>query len=106
MRYPQGGGLTDERRALREKLWSQAAERFQCDENTVIAHDLRVTVRSVQRWREARSQDGTRALASEGPASVALLSNELFTVLERELAKGPVAHGWPDQTWTLQRSRR
>ncbi|WP_374701905.1 winged helix-turn-helix domain-containing protein [Streptomyces sp. CB02959] len=24
-------------------------------------------------------------------------------MLEQELAKGPVAHGWPDQTWTLQR---
>jgi catechol 2,3-dioxygenase-like lactoylglutathione lyase family enzyme len=24
-------------------------------------------------------------------------------VLERELDKGPVAHGWPDQTWTLSR---
>jgi hypothetical protein len=22
--------------------------------------------------------------------------------LETELDKGPVAHGWPDQTWTLQ----
>jgi len=24
-------------------------------------------------------------------------------VLERELLKSPVAHGWPDQTWTLSR---
>ncbi len=24
-------------------------------------------------------------------------------MLERELVKGPVAHGWPDQTWTLSR---
>jgi transposase len=32
-----------------------------------------------------------------------LLSDELFAVLEQELAKGPVAPGWPDQTWTLVR---
>lgn len=32
-----------------------------------------------------------------------LLSDELFAALEQELAKGPVAHGWPDQTWTLSR---
>ncbi|MGC9537280.1 helix-turn-helix domain-containing protein [Streptomyces sp. UG1] len=32
-----------------------------------------------------------------------LLSDELFAVPEQELAKGPVAHGWPDQTWTLSR---
>ncbi|WP_405806486.1 MULTISPECIES: helix-turn-helix domain-containing protein [unclassified Streptomyces] len=70
----------------------EAAERFrQGDENTVIAHDLRVSVRSVQRWRKAWSQDGPRALASKGPASLALLSDELFAVLEREPAKGPVA---------------
>ncbi|MEU0429993.1 winged helix-turn-helix domain-containing protein [Streptomyces canus] len=31
------------------------------------------------------------------------LSEALFAVLEQELAKGPVAHGWPDQTWTLSR---
>ncbi|WP_231406423.1 hypothetical protein [Streptomyces sp. MC1] len=29
------------------------------------------------------------------------LSESLFAVLEQELAKGPVAHGWLDKTWTL-----
>ncbi|MFE9974132.1 winged helix-turn-helix domain-containing protein [Streptomyces hirsutus] len=101
MRYAQGGGLTDERRIFREKLRMEAAERFRHgDENTVIAHDLRISVRSVQRRRKAWSQGGPRA-ASKGPASLPLLSDDLFTVLERELLKGPVAHGRPDQTWTL-----
>ncbi len=104
MRYAQGGGLTDERRAFREKLRMKAAERFALgDESVVIAHDLRVSVRSVQRWRKAWLLDGPRALASKGPASLPLLSDELFAVLEQELAKGAVAHGWPDQTWTLSR---
>lgn len=104
MRYAQGGGLTDERRAFREKLRMEAAERFQQgDENAVIAHDLQVSVRSVQRRHRAWSQGGPSALASKGPASLPLLSNELFVVLERELFKGPVAHGWPDQAWTLAR---
>ncbi|MFJ7181550.1 helix-turn-helix domain-containing protein [Streptomyces massasporeus] len=72
MRYAQGGGLTDERRAFREKLWLQAAERFrQGDENSVIAHDLRVSIRSVQRWRKAWSQDRPRALSSKGPIAAA-----------------------------------
>jgi len=57
----------------------------------------------VQRWRRAWAEGGTRALASKGPASLPLLSDELFAVLERELDKGPLAHGWPDQTWTLAR---
>ncbi|WP_415923445.1 helix-turn-helix domain-containing protein [Streptomyces sp. WI03-4A] len=89
MRYAQGG-RTDRRTAtFREKLRMEAAERFrQGDENTVIAHDLRVSVWSVQRWRRAWSQNGLRALASKGPASLPLLSDELFAVLERELAKG------------------
>ncbi|MFF4489514.1 winged helix-turn-helix domain-containing protein [Streptomyces sp. NPDC001544] len=104
MRYAQGGGLTDERRVFREKLRMEAADRFRHgDENTVIAHDLRVSVRSVQRWRKAWSQSGSKALVSKGPASVPLLNDDLFAVLERELLKGPVAHGWPDQTWTLSR---
>jgi hypothetical protein len=46
MRYAQGCGLTDERLAFREELRTEAAERFaQGDENAVIAHDLRVSVR-------------------------------------------------------------
>jgi transposase len=81
-----------------------AAERFaQGVENAIIAHGLRVSVRSVQRWRKAWSEGEAGALASKGPASLPLLSDELFAVLEKELARGPVAHGWPDQTWTLSR---
>lgn len=84
------------------------AERFrQGDENPVIAHDLRLSVRSVQWWRRrAWSQNEPLALASKGPASLPLLSDELFAVLERELANGPVAHGWPDQTRSLSHGSR
>ncbi|CAM5334537.1 Transposase OS=Streptomyces alboniger OX=132473 GN=CP975_00125 PE=4 SV=1 [Streptomyces alboniger] len=59
----------------------------------------------MQRWRRAWSQGGLRALASRGPASLPVLSDELFAVLERELDRGAVAHGWPEQTWTLSRIR-
>jgi hypothetical protein len=34
MRYPQGGGLTDERRAFRERLRIKAAERFRHGDRT------------------------------------------------------------------------
>ena len=30
-------------------------------------------------------------------------SDEQFSVLDAELERGPVAHGWPDQKWTLNR---
>jgi transposase len=104
VRYAHGGGLTAERRAFREQLRMQAADRFtQHEDNAVIAYELRVSIRSVQRWREVWTQGGRSALASRGPASLPRLSDSLFTVLEAELDRGAVAHGWPDQTWTLAR---
>ncbi|CAL9671557.1 hypothetical protein SUDANB15_07432 (plasmid) [Streptomyces sp. enrichment culture] len=94
MRYPQGGGLTAERREFRERLRLEAAERFERGEtNAVVAKELRVSVRSVQRWRRAWAESGSRALESSGPASLPRLSDEQFAQLERELAKGPAAHG-------------
>ena len=104
MRYPQGGGLTTQRREVHERLRLEAAERFALgQDNALIAKDLRVHVRSVQRWRKAWSEDGEAALASKGPASLPVLSDELFAKLEAELDKSPEAHGFPDQTWTLAR---
>jgi transposase len=104
MRYPQGGGLTDERRAFRERIRMEAVEMFAAGQgNTVVAKQLRVSVRSVQRWRRSWQHGGSQALRSRGSAARPKLSEALFAVLEQELAKGPVAHGWPDQTWTLAR---
>jgi hypothetical protein len=65
--------------------------------------DLRVGIRSVQR----RGRPGYEAVPGlwglKGPASLPLLSDALFAVLEAELDKAPAAHGWPDQAWTLAR---
>lgn len=71
--------------------------------SAVIAKELRVSVRSVQRWRRAWQDSGQPALRSRGPACRPKLGQALFSALEVELAKGPVAHGWPDQRWTLAR---
>lgn len=96
--------MSDERRRFREGVRLLAAERFTLgDRNAVIAKDLRVGVLSVQRWWRAWSKGGPRALRSAGSASPPRLSEAQFTVLEAELAKGPVAHGRPDQRWTLSR---
>ncbi len=70
--------------------------------STHVAKELRVSVRSVQRWRQAW-KGGPSGIRSRGPASRPRLSNALFAVLEEELAKGPIAHGWPDQRWMLAR---
>jgi hypothetical protein len=91
MRYPQGGGLTAERRAFRERIRLEAAELFAVGQaSAVIAKELRASVRSVQRWRPAWQDDGPDALRSKGPASLPKLSAELFAVLEQELDKGAV----------------
>ncbi|MFD5665528.1 helix-turn-helix domain-containing protein [Streptomyces anthocyanicus] len=89
MWYPQGGWLTPERRQSRQELRLQAAEGFARGEaSSVIAMDLRVRVRSVQRWRRTWDEGGPRALRSRGPAALPRLSEKQFTQLEAELAKG------------------
>ncbi|MFI8944310.1 winged helix-turn-helix domain-containing protein [Streptomyces syringium] len=104
MRYPQGGGLTDERRQFRERVRLEAAQMFADGQsNGLVAKQLRVSVRSVQRWRRDYEAGGEAARRSTGSAGRPNLSDELFAVLEAELDKGPVAHGWPDQRWTLAR---
>ncbi|MDX3763225.1 winged helix-turn-helix domain-containing protein [Streptomyces mirabilis] len=104
MRYAQGGGLTAERQPFRERIRLQAAELLAVGHgNAAVAKELRVSVRSVQRWRRTWEEGGEHALASQGPVSRPKLSEALFAVLERDLAEGPAAHGWPDQTWTLSR---
>lgn len=72
-------------------------------DNAAVAKELRVSVRSVQRWRRSWRDRGAEGLQSRGPASHPKLNDALFAVLEEELARGPVAHGWPDQSWTLAR---
>ncbi|MER6564183.1 helix-turn-helix domain-containing protein [Streptomyces sp. NPDC001027] len=87
-----------------KRIRLEAAEQFVAGVSKAeVAKDLRASVRSVQRWRRAWHDAGAEGLRSAGPVCVPKLSEALFAVLEQELAKGPVAHGWPDQTWTLAR---
>ncbi|MFE1199805.1 helix-turn-helix domain-containing protein [Streptomyces olivaceoviridis] len=65
-----GWGLIAERRAFREKIRFRAGEGFAAGEKTaVIAKELRVSVRSVERWRRAWREGGMEALRSAGPAN-------------------------------------
>ncbi|MDH6222472.1 transposase [Streptomyces pseudovenezuelae] len=97
MRYAQGGGLTAERRQFRERIRYEAGERFARGEKTaVIAKDLRVSERSVERWRRAWREGGMDALATAGPPKVPRLSDGQFAELEKESARPPAEHGWED----------
>jgi transposase len=69
----------------------------------VVARELRVSVRSVQRSGRAWAESGSQALESSGPAPLPRLSDQQFAQLKRELAKGPAAYGWMDQRGTLDR---
>ncbi|MFD7880238.1 winged helix-turn-helix domain-containing protein [Streptomyces sp. NPDC059766] len=104
MRYAQGGGLTDAGRAARERVRLQAVERFERKEtNKVIAAVLRVSERSVERWRKAWRGQGEIGLLSKGSPGRPRLGPVQMERLERELERGPLGHGWPDQRWTLAR---
>jgi putative transposase len=106
MRYAQGGGLTPGEQEKRELLRLEVAERFaRGDRVEDIARDLRVTARSVRRWRHAWRTGGADALRSRGPMAVERLSGAQWERLERELRRGPLAHGWKDESqgWTLKR---
>ncbi|CBG75982.1 conserved hypothetical protein [Streptomyces scabiei 87.22] len=63
MRYAQGGGLTPQGQAAREQVRMLAADCFARDEkNVVIAKRLRVSVRSVERWRRSWREGWRQAL--------------------------------------------
>jgi putative transposase len=105
MRYAQAGGYTPGEQAVRERLRLVAAERFERGDATAeVARELRVTGRSVMRWRRAWESGGVEALLSKGPAAVERLSAGQWARLEAELRRGPLVHGFEDdQRWTLKR---
>src|SRR6185312_10766279 len=81
-RYAQGSGLTPERQAFREGLRLEAAGRFAAGQDSLlIAKELRVHVRSVQRWRRARRPRGPRRC---GPARRTRAALDAWLVFEDE----------------------
>ncbi|MFC8721051.1 helix-turn-helix domain-containing protein [Kitasatospora sp. NPDC057198] len=101
MRYAQGGGSTDAERAARERIRQQAVERFEGGEKSRgVAAALRAGVRSVERWRRQWREGGSGGIASKGSPGQPRLSGNQIAMLERELERGPLAHGRQDQRWT------
>jgi transposase len=96
--------LTDAERAGRERVRLQAIAGFEAGEkNREIASALRVSERSVERWRRQWREEGLAGVASKGLPGRPRLSDKQRARLERELERGPLAHGWADQRWTLAR---
>jgi transposase-like protein len=95
MRYAQGGGLTAEGRRRREQLRLEAVQRFERRVPTAdIAAALRVTERSVRRWRRAWQAGGPAGVASRGQAARCLLDERQLAALDAALEAGPLASGW------------
>jgi transposase len=106
MRYAQGGGLTAEGRRRREQVRLEATRRFeQGAPAAAIAAELRVSERSVRRWRHAWRAAGEAGLASRGQAAQCRLDEQQLAALDLALEAGPLAAGWNDQRWTLARVR-
>ncbi|KQW02686.1 winged helix-turn-helix domain-containing protein [Streptomyces sp. Root369] len=104
MRYAQGGGLTESERTAREQIRLQAVVRFEGGEtNYAVAAALRVSERSVERWRRAWRERGEAGVLSRGSPGRSQLSDIQIARLERELERGPLVHGWADQRWTRAR---
>ncbi|MFE5138403.1 helix-turn-helix domain-containing protein [Streptomyces fagopyri] len=98
MRCAQAGELTDAERGTRERLRLRAVERFEGGQSSgEIAAALRVSERSVERWRRALREQGADGVLSKGWPGRPRLSEAQIIRLERELACGPLAHGWADQ---------
>jgi transposase len=106
MRYPEGGGLTAEERAYRERVRLAAADLIEEGvSDREVARRFRVTRMSANRWRRALAAGGRAALASMGPGSARCkLTVAQVRELEAVLDAGPAAWGWDeDQCWTLAR---
>jgi transposase len=105
MRYPDGGGLTAEQRARREKVRLEAAELIEAGaSDNEIARRFRVSRMSANRWRHDLAGGGREALASKGAGGARCkLTPAQVAELEQVLEAGPAACGYLDQCWTLAR---
>ncbi|MCK9928875.1 winged helix-turn-helix domain-containing protein [Frankia sp. Mgl5] len=83
----------------------QAAGLFAAGVDPVeVAGRLRVSTKSAYQWKRRWRAGGETALASKGPSGASCrLSDRQLDRLRVELARGPAAHGWADQRWTLAR---
>jgi transposase len=102
-----GRRLTAEGRRRREQVRLAAVGKFeQRAPVPEIAAELRVSERSVQRWRRAWEAGGAPGLASKGQAARSRLSGDQLAELDLVLDAGPAAAGWTGQRWTLARELR
>lgn len=86
----------------------EAAELFEEGRSRAeVAQVCGVTWRSAHEWHRAWTRDGAAALkATVRPGPAPKFSDEEVVLLEKELRRGPVAHGYQNDLWTLPRVGR
>src|SRR5690348_14265154 len=105
MRYPDGGGLTAQERARRERVRLAAAELIEAGAgDREVAIRFRVSWMSVNRWRRSLAAGGRAALASKGaggarckltPAELGELEVVLDGGWPGVTARTTMARDWP-----------
>src|SRR5690348_3368977 len=91
MRYPDGGGLTAQERARRERVRLAAAELIEAGaSDREVAKRFRVSRMSANRWRRALAAGGRPALATKGAGGAPCkLAPAQVAELEEVLDAGP-----------------
>src|SRR4051794_23571110 len=97
MRYSQGGGLTAEDCARRERVRLEAGEWIEEGAtDREVATRFRMTRMSANRWRRALAAGGRPALTSAGPGGARCrLSRPQLDELQVLLEAGPAAWARP-----------
>jgi transposase len=90
--------------ALRQRRM-QAARMFDRGARQVdVAWELGVSAQTASRWYRAWCDGGRRALIGAGRAGrPSRLSDAQLRLVEKALLRGPRAHGYPTDMWTLDR---
>ena len=90
--------------ALKERRL-RAGRMFERDATQAeVARELGVSRETASQWFKAWSEGGKRALVGAGRAGrLPRLTDQQLGKVERALAKGPRANGFPTELWTLAR---
>ena len=98
-RRPADRKALEERRLQAARLFAKGLHPAE------VARQLGVSRQSTSVWFRAWKAEGNRGLkrAERAGRPPLLTEKELRQVVERALLKGPRAHGWSTELWTLQR---
>jgi transposase len=101
------GQTTAERRAQEQKR-QQAAAMFEAGARQAeVVAALGASRSAVSKWHTAWANGGAAALAArQASGRPPKVTSEQLVSLEQELLRGPKAHGYATELWTLARIRR